>query len=59
MDSVTINFPSGLDTLRIAFAAMVAILFLQSSLDKLFNWTSEKEYLRGHFAKTPFVDWCG
>jgi hypothetical protein len=38
---------------HLAFAAMAAILFLQSSLDKLFNWNSEKEYLTGHFAKSP------
>ena len=43
---------SGMDVLRLAFAAMVAILFLQSSLDKLFNWKSEKEFLTGHFAKS-------
>lgn len=39
--------------LRLAFCSMVAILFLQSSLDKLFNWKGEKEYLTGHFAKSP------
>jgi hypothetical protein len=39
--------------LRLAFCSMVAVLFLQSSLDKLFNWKGEKEYLTGHFAKSP------
>jgi hypothetical protein len=43
----------GVDLLRMAFAAMLAILFLQSSLDKIFNWKAEKEYLTGHFAKSP------
>lgn len=38
--------------LRMAFAAMLATLFLQSSLDKLFNWKGEKEFLTGHFAKS-------
>lgn len=38
--------------LRMAFAAMLATLFLQSGLDKLFNWKGEKEFLTGHFAKS-------
>lgn len=38
--------------LRMAFSAMLAVLFLQSSLDKLFNWKGEKEFLTGHFAKS-------
>lgn len=38
--------------LQMAFAAMLAVLFLQSSLDKLFNWKGEKEFLTGHFAKS-------
>lgn len=39
--------------LRLAFCSMAAILFLQSSLDKILNWKGEKEYLTGHFAKSP------
>lgn len=39
--------------LQIGFAAMVAILFLQSSLDKLFDWKGNKAYLTQHFAKSP------
>ncbi|HMN05384.1 MAG TPA: DoxX family protein [Flavobacteriales bacterium] len=39
--------------LQIGFAAMVAILFLQSSLDKIFDWKGNKEYLTQHFAKSP------
>ena len=38
--------------LQLAFSAMTAILFLQSGLDKLFNWKGEKEWLTGHFAKS-------
>ncbi len=41
-----------IQVLQLAFTAMVAILFLQSSLDKLLNWKSEKEWLTGHFAKS-------
>lgn len=38
--------------LRMAFSAMLAVLFLQSSLDKLFNWKGEKDFLTGHFSKS-------
>lgn len=31
---------------------MVAVLFLQSGLDKLFNWKSNKDYLVEHFSKS-------
>ena len=44
---------TGIDLLRMAFAAMVAILFLQSGLDKAFNWKGEMQWLTGHFAKSP------
>lgn len=40
------------DLMQLAFAAFIAILFLQSSLDKLFNWKSEKEYLTKQFSKS-------
>lgn len=43
---------TGIDLLRMAFAAMVAILFLQSGLDKVFNWKGNKEWLTGHFSKS-------
>ncbi len=52
MDQTSLMGYTGFDILRSAFAAVVAILFLQSSLDKLFNWKSEKEFLTGHFAKS-------
>ncbi len=39
--------------LQLAFAAMVAILFLQSGLDKVFHWKGNKAWLTGHFAKGP------
>jgi uncharacterized membrane protein YphA (DoxX/SURF4 family) len=38
--------------LQLAFGAMAAILFLQSGLDKVFNWKGEKEFLIGHFQKS-------
>lgn len=33
-------------------AAMVSILFLQSGLDKIFDWKGNLEWLTGHFSKT-------
>ena len=39
-------------------ALLVAILFIQSGLDKVFDWKGNVEWLKGHFAKTflaPFV----
>ena len=34
-------------------AAFLAILFLQSGLDKIFDWKGNLEWLTGHFAKSP------
>lgn len=39
--------------LQLGFTAMAAILFLQSGLDKVFNWKGNKEWLTGHFANSP------
>ena len=33
-------------------ALLVAVLFLQSSLDKIFDWKGNMEWLTGHFSKT-------
>lgn len=33
-------------------AAMVSILFIQSGLDKVFDWKGNLEWLTGHFSKT-------
>jgi hypothetical protein len=34
-------------------AAFLAILFLQSGLDKVFDWKGNLGWLTGHFAKSP------
>jgi hypothetical protein len=40
--------------LPLAFTALfVAILFLQSGLDKVFNYRGNLDFLSGHFAKSP------
>ncbi len=33
-------------------AIMVSILFIQSGLDKIFDWKGNLEWLNGHFSKT-------
>jgi hypothetical protein len=38
---------------RCAATAMLAILFLQSGLDKVFDFRGNLQWLTGHFAKTP------
>jgi hypothetical protein len=38
--------------MQLAFAAFAAVLFLQSSMDKLFNWKGEKAYFTEHFSKS-------
>lgn len=34
-------------------AAFLAVLFLQSGLDKVLDWKGNKEYISGYFGKTP------
>lgn len=45
-----------LNHLPLAFAALfVAILFIQSGLDKVLNYKGNLEYLKGHFARSPLA----
>lgn len=39
--------------------AFLAILFLQSGLDKVFNYKGNKEWLSEHFAKSPLKNTVG
>lgn len=53
MTFVSVDF---IRNLPAAFAAVfVAILFLQSGLDKVFDWKGNLEWLTGHFSKTPLA----
>ena len=47
IDSLIRNLPALLT------AAFVAILFIQSGLDKIFDWNGNLAWLKDHFAKTP------
>ena len=43
-----------LKNLPVLFAALfTAVLFIQSGLDKVFDWKGNLEWLTGHFSKTP------
>ena len=62
MDSMLLtSFFSGMDDecgiliIKIAFALFLGILFLQSGLDKVFNYKDNLEWLKGHFAQSPLA----
>ena len=38
--------------MRVLFSAFMAILFIQSGLDKVFNWNDEKSFYKKHFSQT-------
>lgn len=40
-------------SLQLLSLAFLAILFLQSGLDKVFNYKGNYDWLKGHFAKSP------
>jgi len=45
----------GLLVAQLLAAAFLAILFLQSGLDKVLDWKGNRAYLQGYFAKTPLA----
>ncbi len=46
LEEITKNLPALLSSL------LIAILFIQSGLDKVFDWKGNLEWLNGHFSKT-------
>ena len=44
---------------QILCLAFLAILFIQSGLDKVFNYKGNKEWLDGHFSKSPLKGMVG
>jgi len=44
-----------LDLVRLAVAAALAILFLQSGIDKIVDRKGNVDWLTGHFAKSPLA----
>ncbi|MDP3233096.1 MAG: DoxX family membrane protein [Myxococcales bacterium] len=39
--------------------AFLAVLFLQSGLDKVFDWSGNKAYVKGYLEKTPMRPFSG
>ena len=46
---------TSLDLVRLAVAAWLGILFLQSGIDKIVDRRGNVEWLTGHFAKSPLA----
>ena len=46
-------------SLKIGGLLFLAILFLQSGLDKVFNYKGNYEWIKGHFAKSPLAPFVG
>ena len=46
-----VSFTS-IEIMRLIFSAFTAILFIQSGLDKVFNYRGEKSFYQDHFNKT-------
>ena len=53
------NFLNAIPSLQLLSLALLAILFLQSGLDKVFNYKGNLEWLTGHFAKSPLKNMVG
>src|SRR6266566_2361634 len=49
------TFTGGIYFLQIFSAAFLAILFLQSGIDKVVDRRGNLEWLKGHFAKSPLA----
>jgi len=58
MDLLPLPF-STLQVMQVLAALVLAILFLQSSLDKVIDRQGNLEYLTGHFAKSPLAKTVG
>lgn len=46
-------------SMQLLCLAFLAILFLQSGLDKVFNYKGNLDWLTGHFAKSPLKNTVG
>ena len=42
----------GTTLMQLLFSLMLSILFIQSGLDKVFNWKGEKDFYTDHFKKS-------
>lgn len=53
------SFISPLLFMQVSCLTLLAILFLQSGLDKVFNYKGNLEWLQSHFAKSPLSGTVG
>lgn len=53
------NLLTATTSFQLLSLAFLAILFLQSGLDKVFNYKGNLEWLTGHFAKSPLKNTVG
>jgi len=51
--------PGAILSLQLLCLAFLSVLFLQSGLDKVFNYKGNLEWLTGHFAKSPLKNTVG
>jgi len=45
--------------LQVLVSAFLAVLFLQSGIDKVVDWRGNREYLNQHFARSPLAGTVG
>lgn len=50
---------AGVHLMQFFCAVFGAVLFLQSGLDKVLDWSGNKTYLRGYFEKSPLRHFLG
>ena len=53
IDISLVEISQPLPSARILISGFLAVLFLQSGLDKVFDWEGNLSWLKGHFAKSP------
>ncbi|MEN7551178.1 DoxX family protein [Rapidithrix thailandica] len=53
MELAFIELLKGVLSVKILVSAFLAILFIQSGLDKVFDWGGNLSWLKGHFEKSP------
>ena len=56
---MTILLLTPIASIKLLCMAFLAILFLQSGLDKIFNYKGNLEWLTGHFSKSPLKGTVG
>lgn len=52
---MSVALPSPLAWMHVLVSAFLAVLFLQSGFDKIFDWKGNLEWLTGHFERSPLA----